>query len=123
MVGPEVVQHTEQMDTAIPPGSVIVAVDGSVHAERAVVWATEQADIENRRLIALTATRSAMGTGPTAGLEDGERGARFIADEAAALASAGAKAALPATDAVIPAIHSLRQHIIATLLGDAPCFE
>lgn len=38
------------MSTQIPPGSVVVGTDGSVHAERAVVWAARQAHAEGRTL-------------------------------------------------------------------------
>jgi nucleotide-binding universal stress UspA family protein len=53
----------------IDPGSIVVAVDGSDHAERAVHWAAEQASLEGRRLMLV-----AVG-------ED----ARSIADHAASL--------------------------------------
>lgn len=34
-------------------GSVVVAVDGSEHADRAVAWAAEQASLEGRRLVVM----------------------------------------------------------------------
>ncbi len=34
----------------IPPGTIVVGVDGSEHAERAVVWAARQAALEGREL-------------------------------------------------------------------------
>lgn len=43
------------MNRTIQPGSIIVAADGSKHAERAVIWAAEQAHLERRRLVVLTA--------------------------------------------------------------------
>jgi nucleotide-binding universal stress UspA family protein len=50
--------------------SVVAAVDGSEHAERALRWAAEQAHLENRRLVVVTAD-----------LDDG-----FTADSAAVVA-------------------------------------
>lgn len=44
------------MNTSIRPGSIVVAVDGSEHAERAVAWAAEQARLERRELALVTAT-------------------------------------------------------------------
>ena len=38
------------MSDKIEPGSIVAAVDGSEHAERAVLWAAEQAHLESRRL-------------------------------------------------------------------------
>ncbi|MFC5730852.1 MULTISPECIES: universal stress protein [Nocardioides] len=43
------------MSHYIQPGSIVVAVDGSKHAERALHWAAEQARLENRPLVAVTA--------------------------------------------------------------------
>jgi nucleotide-binding universal stress UspA family protein len=42
-----------------PSASIVAAVDGSVHAERALRWAAEQALLEGRRLVALTAGEGA----------------------------------------------------------------
>ena len=84
------VQHTVEMDTSIAPGSIVVAVDGSDHAVRAVRWATEQADLEHRRLLVLSVAEwgrlrdASFLVGVT--LEDLEQSARSIADDAAALA-------------------------------------
>ena len=39
----------------ITPGSILVGVDGSDHAERAVLWAAEQAALERRQLVVLHA--------------------------------------------------------------------
>ncbi|WP_091026524.1 universal stress protein [Nocardioides szechwanensis] len=39
----------------ITRGSIIVGVDGSDHAERAVLWAAEQAALEKHRLVVLRA--------------------------------------------------------------------
>ncbi|WP_182376796.1 universal stress protein [Nocardioides sp. WS12] len=36
------------------PGSIVVAADGSKHADRAVVWAAEQAHLERRSLVVVT---------------------------------------------------------------------
>lgn len=37
-----------------PGGSIVVGVDGSVHGERALRWAAEQAEIESRILVAVS---------------------------------------------------------------------
>lgn len=42
---------TPGMSENIDPGSIMVAVDGSEHAERAVRWAADQASLEGRRLV------------------------------------------------------------------------
>lgn len=42
------------MKAIIPPHSIIVAADGSKHADRAVVWAAEQAQLEQRALVVVT---------------------------------------------------------------------
>ena len=87
--------HTEDMDAPITPGSIVVAVDGSEHAERAVQWAAEQADLEQRRLTVVSASdsgkvwnasRPGAWSGAHVTLEDLERSTRSIADDAAALA-------------------------------------
>ncbi|MCR1783277.1 universal stress protein [Nocardioides carbamazepini] len=43
------------MNKTIQPGSIVVAADGSKHADRAVTWAAEQAALEHRPLVVLTA--------------------------------------------------------------------
>lgn len=43
------------MNRIIRPGSIIVAADGSKHADRAVVWAAEQSRFERRPLVVVTA--------------------------------------------------------------------
>lgn len=43
------------MSERIELGSIVVAVDGSEHAHRAVEWAAEQAQFENRSLVAVSA--------------------------------------------------------------------
>jgi nucleotide-binding universal stress UspA family protein len=40
---------------------VVVGADGSAHAERAVTWAAEQASLEHRRLVVVTATEHQAG--------------------------------------------------------------
>lgn len=45
------------MDTHIEPGSIIVAVDGSEDADRAVRWAAEQAHLEQRDLLVVSVAR------------------------------------------------------------------
>jgi nucleotide-binding universal stress UspA family protein len=81
------------MGTRVSPGSIVVAVDGSEHATRALEWAAEQARVEKRRAVALTAFASGKawdsfvpgaGGAPIAP-EDPEQAARSIAEEAAAL--------------------------------------
>ncbi|MGB0100569.1 MAG: universal stress protein [Nocardioides sp.] len=42
------------MSEAVAPDSVVVATDGSAHAERAVRWAGEQAALEGRRLVVVS---------------------------------------------------------------------
>lgn len=82
------------MDT-IHPGSIVVGVDGSPHAERAVRWAAEQAALQQRPLVAVSVARpiAELGVGwagPTAGLplepDQLLEGTRAIAEEAARLA-------------------------------------
>ena len=58
------------MNEQIDSGSIVVAVDGSDHAERAVHWAADQASLEKRRLVVVIAG-------------DGDRS---IADDSVALA-------------------------------------
>jgi nucleotide-binding universal stress UspA family protein len=77
----------------ITPGSIVVAVDGSEHSERAVRWATEQAHLEARPLTVVHAAgigdvRSAS-WGDDAGAVQADllHSARPIADHAAELAS------------------------------------
>lgn len=44
----------------IEPGSIVVAVDGSEHAQRAVRWAADQASLEDRRLLVVSAGEGAQ---------------------------------------------------------------
>ena len=58
--------------TAHVPGSVVVGIDGSDHAQRALVWAAEQAELEDRRLVVVHGLRGTMPLevdwfGPTGG--------------------------------------------------------
>lgn len=48
------------MSTPIPPGSIVVGADGSKHADRAITWAAEQAALEGRSLVVLTAEDGAV---------------------------------------------------------------
>ena len=82
------------MGTRIPPGSIVVAVDGSEHALRAVAWAAEQANLEHRRLMALSvspsgrawrSSQSGEGSAGPSAAEDPAQAAHAIADEAVAL--------------------------------------
>src|SRR6478609_8982164 len=43
------------MSVKIDSASIVVAVDGSDHADRALRWAAEEASLENRRLVVVTA--------------------------------------------------------------------
>ena len=43
------------MTYRIEPGSIVLAVDGSEHAERATQWAADQAFLEGRRLVVMSA--------------------------------------------------------------------
>ncbi|MFC7503859.1 universal stress protein [Nocardioides sp. CPCC 206347] len=63
------------MNQLIQSGSIVVAADGSKHADRAVIWAAEQARLERRTLVVVTvdgknhrinqeAARLASGTAP-----------------------------------------------------------
>jgi nucleotide-binding universal stress UspA family protein len=42
--------------SAHPDGTIVIGVDGSEHAERALVWAAEQASLERRALTVLSAS-------------------------------------------------------------------
>lgn len=42
------------MTSTIGPGAIVVATDGSHHADRAVIWAAVQASLERRRLVVVT---------------------------------------------------------------------
>ena len=46
--------HTGQVSEEIEAGSVVVAVDGSEHADRALRWAAEQAALEHRPLLVVS---------------------------------------------------------------------
>ncbi|GAA3518007.1 universal stress protein [Nocardioides daeguensis] len=48
------------MSTPIPSGSIVVGADGSKHAQRAITWAAEQAALEGRPLVVLTAEDGAV---------------------------------------------------------------
>lgn len=81
--------------TKIQAGSIVVAADGSAAADRAVMWAAEQAHLERRQLTVLTAARGTVrvlaGTGADAyGISPQELldSARGVADAAAAAAAA-----------------------------------
>ncbi|MGZ5398414.1 MAG: universal stress protein [Nocardioides sp.] len=85
------------MDTDIASGSIIVGVDGSDHADRAVVWAAEQADRERRPLVVMHGLRGTMPLevdwfGPAGGAPVGLERARsdlaqVVLDEAVRLAT------------------------------------
>jgi len=81
----------------IQAGSIVVGVDGSEHAERAVRWAAEQAHLQQRRLVTVSVARAATvqsvgWTGEVAGRSPetalAHEGIRAIAEEAAELARA-----------------------------------
>jgi nucleotide-binding universal stress UspA family protein len=79
----------------VSPGSIVVAVDGSEHAARAVRWAVEQAGLEQRPLVVVNAAgegdvraaawAEAAGSYPH-GPSDILHGSRAIVDEAVELA-------------------------------------
>ncbi|MBM9461563.1 universal stress protein [Nocardioides sp. zg-536] len=80
------------MEDEIDPHSIVVGVDGSEHAERAVHWATEQAHLEGRPLVLVATVNATAGAGwldigaaytyePRAALE----GALALAEESLAL--------------------------------------
>ena len=78
--------------TAISPGSIVVGVDGSEHAARALEWAARQADLEHRSLTLLhgfnPVARTTVGAFQLEGtdryqlLRDLRRAARATLDEA-----------------------------------------
>lgn len=79
--------------TKIEPGSIVIGTDGSPDAARAVAWATEQAALERRPLVVVSAAREvpalvAAGPGATYTFPTEEilESARAIADEAVTLA-------------------------------------
>lgn len=53
-------------DDKVDPDSIVVAVDGSQHADRAVGWAAEQAALEDRPLTVVAVGRGAQTTAATA---------------------------------------------------------
>ena len=53
------------MSPRVAPGSIIVGVDGSEHAERALRWAAEQAHLEHRPLVAVVAAGGRAGAQKT----------------------------------------------------------
>jgi nucleotide-binding universal stress UspA family protein len=64
--------------TPVPPGSVVVAVDGSAHADRAIDWGVEYARATRRRLALVHAAPSSE---PPGVLTDASRRALARADE------------------------------------------
>jgi nucleotide-binding universal stress UspA family protein len=70
------------MNTHIAPGSIVVGVDGSAHADRAVYWAAEQAHFERRPLTVVAVSGSRLNDPDS---EPTER-ARTTAESAAKLA-------------------------------------
>ncbi|MBM9461562.1 universal stress protein [Nocardioides sp. zg-536] len=61
------------MTQVVPPGCVVVAADGSAHAERALRWAAHQALLQRRSLAVLTAGEDVESTN-----DDAARQARGI---------------------------------------------
>jgi len=85
------------MTAHVTPGSIVVAVDGSPHAERALAWAAEQADVERRPLIVI-AIGDLSGVTPTVWAETGDwdpdnllHHVRAGADQVAATAATSAR--------------------------------
>ncbi len=58
MGSPAFLDNAGDMDRDLLNGSVVVGVDGSDHSDRALTWAAEQADLENRRLVGVHAYRT-----------------------------------------------------------------
>lgn len=83
--------HSGCMTHEIEPGSIIVATDGSDHAERAVRWAADQASMEGRRLVVISvAGYDEVFTVGWAGAADGEpSGLTGLLERATATAAAG----------------------------------
>jgi nucleotide-binding universal stress UspA family protein len=73
----------------LPRGGIVVGVDGSVHADRAIDWAARQAEVEGRHLVLVHSTHELV-TGPTAALDR----ARVGRDEARRLLGSVAHAVL-----------------------------
>jgi nucleotide-binding universal stress UspA family protein len=58
MGSPAFLDDAGDMDKDLLNGAIVVGVDGSDHSDRALAWAAEQADLENRRLVIVHAYRT-----------------------------------------------------------------
>jgi nucleotide-binding universal stress UspA family protein len=92
------------MTTNIQPGSIVVGVDGSPDADRAVHWAAEQAALERRPLVvfaAVSPTPAMVGSWPGPAYvypaEELLESAQAVADQAASLAVAHRPGIAPQT--------------------------
>jgi nucleotide-binding universal stress UspA family protein len=92
------------MTTNIQPGSIVVGVDGSPDADRAVQWAAEQAALERRPLVvfaAVSPTPAMVGSWPgpvyVYPAEELLESAQAVADQAASLAVAHRPGIAPQT--------------------------
>lgn len=116
--------YDPEMSTRIEPGSIVVAVDGSEHAESALGWAAEQAALERRPLVVVTASdgsdASAIGWSGVHASE-GEITRRVVAkaqetaDEAADLA----RRLHPGVSVESVAVRGDARLVLAELSGDA----
>lgn len=84
------------MDSArVPIGSIVVGIDGSIHSDRALVWAAEQAALENRALTIVHAVRPlglpAAGTFVSTGIDYGALADALLAAGRELLDAAGTK--------------------------------
>ncbi|HET9422911.1 MAG TPA: universal stress protein [Nocardioides sp.] len=102
----------------IRPGSIVVAVDGSEHATRAVQWAVEQAGFERRPLVVVNAASEADVLGAAwvdvartypSGPADILRHSRAIVDDAVELAQ-GMRSGL--TIEAMPVVGDARQVLV-----------
>jgi nucleotide-binding universal stress UspA family protein len=109
----------------IEPGSIVVGVDGSRHAARAVRWAAEQARLEQRRLVVVAAAGvpSVQDVGWNGAIAaagpDGEThvvsSVRHVAEEAAELAQSEA----PGIDVTPLAVIGDPREVLAELSATA----
>jgi nucleotide-binding universal stress UspA family protein len=108
------------MSTRVDPGSIVVAVDGSDQAERAVRWAAEQARLENRRLAVVSVALPdwfQVGSLPAPGMLHPSPEAD-PAETARVLAENGVKTAEAWRPGITAAAHALRgetREVLTTL--------
>jgi nucleotide-binding universal stress UspA family protein len=124
VVGTHPVDHAVAMDTQIAAGSIVVAVDGSEHAARAVEWAARESDLAKRRLVILSVaeqrpmwTASALGAGavPPGAHDESERHARSAVEQAAAQA----RGIAPEVDVATTVVLGEPRQVLVEVSGDA----